>query len=53
MAGTVKVETPNPRKKACSVSGDTLAAIWKDIEKKGPKMGSKSGHGPAPDSSIP
>lgn len=42
MAGSVKAKTPKPKKVPYTVAGDTLADIWKDIEKKGPKIGGKN-----------
>lgn len=42
MAGSVKAKTPSPKKKPYTVAGDTLADIWKDIEKKGPKINGKN-----------
>lgn len=41
MAGTVKPTTPTAKDKPYDVSGDTLAVIWADIVKKGPKTGGK------------
>ncbi len=41
MAGTVKVKTPKPAKKPYKIAGDTLAAIWQDILKKGPTVKGK------------
>ena len=42
MAGKVKAKKPTAKKKPYTVAGDTLADIWKDIEKNGPKIGSKN-----------
>lgn len=42
MAGSVTVKTPKPTKVPYTVAGNTLADIWKDIEKKGPKVGGKN-----------
>lgn len=42
MAGTVKPKKPTPSEKPYNIAGDTLAAIWKDIEKNGPKINGKN-----------
>ncbi|WP_171054132.1 DUF922 domain-containing protein [Arenibacterium halophilum] len=42
MAGSVKAKTPSPKNVPYTVAGDTLADIWADIEKKGPKVNGKN-----------
>lgn len=42
MAGTVKPKKPTPKEKGYNIAGDTLADIWKAIEKKGPKINGKN-----------
>ena len=42
MAGSVKPKAPSPKNVPYSVAGDTLADIWADIEKKGPKINGKN-----------
>ena len=42
MPGTVKPKKPKAKEKGYNVAGDTLADIWKDIEKKGPKIKGKN-----------
>lgn len=42
MPGTVKPKKPKPKEVPYNIAGDTLAAIWKDIEKNGPKINGKN-----------